>query len=261
MAPEFNIPELPGTDTTILEHVDLKEAWEYTRMTFFYQKILGYNRNIRIDLRRNVPKAVNFVKEVEALRDQIIEEDLINLKAIYRFLPAHSDGDDTIVTADGKDYVFHFPRQEDDPHLCLSDYLQPQDDSMGFLVGTAGSEILNYAKELEADGLYKNAFIFQGIALGAAEALTEMVHHKMRLEWGLKEPEWDKSLGPPRKYRGQRYSFGYPACPELEMQGTLWDILQPQKIGVELTESFIMDPEASVSCIVYHHPDAKYFSV
>ena len=259
--PEFNLPQPPSYDKITLENISLMEAWEYTRMTFFYQKILGYNRNIRIDLRRNVPKAVNFVKEVEALRNQAIEEDLINLRATYRFVPAKANGDDTIINIDGKEYIFHFPRQSEDPFLCLSDYLQSDGDTMGFMVGTAGKEILKYAKELEVEGLYKNAFIFQGIALGAAEAVTEMVHHKMRLEWGLEEPKWDRSIGPPRKYRGERYSFGYPACPDLEMQETLWQILQPQDIGVELTESFIMDPEASVSCIVYHHPDAKYFSV
>lgn len=258
---EFDIPTPSTFDRQIIEHVNLMEVWDYIRMTFFYQKILGYNRNIRIDLRRNVPKAMNFVKEVEQLRDQAIDEDLINLKAVYQFLPAVSDGNDIKVTKDDEETVFHFKRQDEEPYLCLSDYLQPDQDTMGFLVGTAGTEILKYAKDLEKDGQYKNAFIFQGIALGAAEALTEMVHHKMRLEWGLEEPEWDKSLGPPRKFRGQRFSFGYPACPDMSKQQKLWDLINPHDIGVQLTESYMMEPEASVSCIVFHHPEAKFFNI
>jgi len=261
IAINHNIPQPDSYDRVIINEPDLREIWEYNRATFFYQKILGYNRNIRIDLMRKEPKALKFVAEVKELQDEIVYDKLMRPRAVYQFFPARSDGNDTIVENGNNKVTFEFQRQTKEPYLCLSDYLKPEGDNMGFMVGTAGQEILDHAKELENEGLYKKAFIFQGIALATAEALTEMVHHKMRQAWGLKEGEWDKSRGPPRNYRGERFSFGYPACPEMAKQDLLWELLHPEDIGVHLTESHMMEPEASVSCIVYHHPDAKYFNL
>jgi 5-methyltetrahydrofolate--homocysteine methyltransferase len=239
----------------------LREVWKYNRATFFYQKILGYNRNIRIDLKRKEPKALKFVAEVREIEDEIIQYDLMKPKAVYQFYPGYSDGDDTVIETGSGELIFHFGRQKEEPFLCLSDFLAPKGDNMGFMVGTSGSEILKYAKEIENDGEFKKAFILQGIALSTAESLTEMVHHRMRLDWGLNEPQWDQNRGPPRKYRGERFSFGYPACPDMSDQEKLWKLLNPHDIGISLTESHMMEPEASVSCIVYHHPEAKYFGI
>lgn len=259
---DYEIP-VPKTFDRILEtDFDFREIWSYTRLTFFYQKILGYNKNIRISMQRKEPKAMSLISEVERLYDQIINEKLMTAKAVYQFFPAYSKGNSIFIEQSKNNTIeLSLPRQQNEPFLCLSDYLSTENDNMGFLVGTAGSEIINYAKEIEIEGQYKDAFILQGIALSTAEALTEMIHHKMRQFWELPEPEWDIKRGPPRKYQGQRYSFGYPACPNMDDQKLIWDLLHPEDIEISLTESFMMQPESSVSCLVFHHPKAKYFNV
>lgn len=263
MEQSFDIPQ-PSTYERIIEtKFDLPEIWTYTRLTFFYQKILGYNKNIRISMRQKEPKAMALIADVERLQKQIVEEELMKPKAVYQFFKAHSiDNTIFLEKSENETLELTLPRQQKEPFLCLSDYLISENDNMGFMVGTAGKEILDYANEIESQDLFKDAFILRGIALATAEALTEMLHHKMRQMWGFVEPSREPGkIGPPRKYRGERYSFGYPACPNMEDQVIIWELLNPSELGIELTESFVMDPEASVSCLVFHHPKAKYFNV
>jgi 5-methyltetrahydrofolate--homocysteine methyltransferase len=122
---------------------------------------------------------------------------------------------------------------------------------------TAGPSTL-----LKDGGNFLKSHILQALAIESAEGYAEMMHSQIRGAWGF--PDLPKTTMMDRfqaKYRGKRYSFGYPACPRLEDQGLLFELLGPQEIGVQLTEGFMMDPEASVSAIVFHHPDAKYFGV
>lgn len=256
----MSLPRPPSYHRVVQTDFDLPEIWSYISIGFLYQKLLGYPKNIRGNLRREEPKAMALQADVLRLQAQIIEDRLMNPKAIYQFIPCHAEGNDIYLHDTGK--VLSFPRQREKPHQCLSDYVSASDDSIGLFVVTAGHEILSYAKKIEMEGSFKDAFILQGLAIATSEALAEMIHHNMRILWGLEEDITRQlDAGPPRKYRGNRYSFGYPSCPNMEDQQIIWDLLNPEEIGVTLTESYMMDPEASVSAIVFHHPDAKYFNV
>jgi len=134
-------------------------------------------------------------------------------------------------------------------------------DSVAFFITTAGEGVRAKAEELKNAGEYLLCHALQALAVETAEAAAEWLHAKLRAAWGFPDPPettmLDRFQG---RYRGKRYSFGYPACPDLGDQVTLFRLLDGNKIGVELTEGFMMDPEASVSALVLHHPQARYFA-
>ena len=161
--------------------------------------------------------------------------------------------------------VFHFPRQAAGERLCLSDFVAPRGprpDTIALFITTAGEGVRARAEELKQKGEYLLCHSLQALAVETAEAAAEWLHRKLRACWGFADPP-SLSLTDlfQSRYQGKRYSFGYPACPELSDQAKLFALLDGRKIGVELTEGFMMDPEASVSAIVVHHPQARYFAV
>lgn len=130
-----------------------------------------------------------------------------------------------------------------------------------FLV-SVGQGIREKAEELKTSGDYLKSHIIQVLALESAEAYAELLHSQLRKTWGFPDaPDMTMMDRFQAKYRGKRYSFGYPACPRLDDQAILFSLLNPEEIGVQLTEGFMMDPEASVSALAFHHPAATYFSV
>ena len=148
--------------------------------------------------------------------------------------------------------------------MCLSDYVldagKGRRDHVGLFVVTAGDGVRERAEAAKQRGEFVLSHILQALALETAEGAAEWVHRRMREEWGFPDPQtmtmrerWTA------RYRGKRYSFGYPACPNLEDQQGIWRLLNPDDIGVQLTEGFMMDPEASVSALVFHHPDCVVF--
>ncbi len=129
-------------------------------------------------------------------------------------------------------------------------------------VTTAGEGIREIAEEAKRAGEYLRSYALQALALETAEAAAEWLHSRLREAWGFPDPpDLKRQALFQARYRGKRYSFGYPACPDLESQGELFRLLHPEEIGVQLTDGFMMEPEASVSALVFHHPDATYFSV
>ena len=150
--------------------------------------------------------------------------------------------------------------------LCLSDYVLPRQngarDHVALFVVTAGAGIREKSEEAKAAGSYLYSHGLQALAIETAEACAEWLHRRIREDWGFPDPA--TMTMPDRftsRYRGKRYSFGYPACPNLEDQAGIWMLLRPEAIGVHLTEGMMMDPEASVSALVFQHPDCTYFSV
>jgi 5-methyltetrahydrofolate--homocysteine methyltransferase len=133
-------------------------------------------------------------------------------------------------------------------------------DHVAMFVTTAGAGIRELAEEAKLAGEYLRSYALMALALETAEATAEWVHARIRTLWGYPDP-----AELPRKelfqahYRGKRYSFGYPACPDLDQQAGLFRLLRPDEVGVDLTEGFMMEPEASVSALVFAHPDAAYF--
>lgn len=161
------------------------------------------------------------------------------------------------------------PRQQKSPFQSICDYVLPAatngdpQDHIAIMVTTAGSGVRNQSRAWMNEGEYLKSHAIQALAVELAEGLAERVHRQIRSDWGFPDPEGMPALDLFRaRYRGKRYSFGYPACPDLSCQESIWRLLQPQEhLGVQLTDGFMMDPEASVSALAFHHPDANYFGV
>ena len=180
-----------------------------------------------------------------------------------------SEGNDLIVYQDDQSTErcrFTFPRQRDNKRHCLSDFFRSTDagevDVVGFHIVTVGSEVTAEEQRLFKSGDYQDYLYTHGMGVETAEALAEYWHLQIRHELGIDDQEPDEMrLLFSAKYHGCRYSFGYPACPNLEDQTQLMELLQPQEIGIELTEEFMLNPEQTTSAIIVHHPQAKYFNV
>jgi 5-methyltetrahydrofolate--homocysteine methyltransferase len=196
----------------------------------------------------------------------------ITARAVYRFFRVNSDGDRTLViySADGRHELerFVFGRQSDQPGLCLADYVVPaplgRPDYLALFVTTIGDGVRALAEEWKDRGDYLRSHVLQVLALEGAEGFAELLHQKIRQMWGIGDPPGltMKDLFQAH-YHGKRYSFGYPACPRLEDQAQLFRLLEIESndLGLRLTEGYMMDPESSVSALVFHNPEAKYFSL
>ena len=136
-----------------------------------------------------------------------------------------------------------------------------QRDHLALFVVTAGEGVRDRAEKAKNEGYYFKSHGLQALAIETAEGCAEWLHRRIREDWGFPDPpNMTMVQRLTSRYRGKRYSFGYPACPSLEDQTGIWKLLKPEEIGVQLTEGFMMDPEASVSALVFHHPDCTYFS-
>ncbi len=187
----------------------------------------------------------------------------------WGYFPCASEGNNLIVYQDDNQTErtrFTFPRQRDGRRQCISDFFLPTTatlrDVVGFSIVTVGSDVSIRERKLFADGDYQDYLYTHGMGVETAEALAEYWHRQMRTEMGIGDQEPDEMrLLFSAKYHGARYSFGYPACPNLEDQAKLFELLKPEEIGIELTDEFMLSPEQSTSAIVVHHPEAKYFNV
>ncbi len=211
----------------------------------------------------------------ERLRHTLAEE-LAKAKAgnwlvpavVWGYFPVNADGDELIVWTDEhrteERVRFSFPRQQKDRFLSIPDFFRPADsgetDYAGFTVVTMGQEATVHERELFGEDRYQEYLLAHGLSIETTEALMELWHLRMREEWGYVDEDGPSVQGLFRqKYRGSRYSWGYPACPDLEDQAKLVDLLDPASIGVTLTEEFMFDPEQTTAAIVVPHPEAKYF--
>ncbi|MFD1930452.1 methionine synthase [Nonomuraea mangrovi] len=198
--------------------------------------------------------------------DRIQTEGLLEAAVVYGYFPCVSDGDSLIILDDaGNERTrFTFPRQRRDRHLCLSDFFRSKDsgevDVVGFQIATMGGKISEATAELFAKDAYRDYLELHGLSVQLTEALAEYWHARVRSEWRIGGEE---SLDDMLKVniQGCRYSFGYPACPNLEDQVQLFELLDPERIGVTLSEEFQLHPEQATSALVAHHPEAKYFNV
>lgn len=238
------------------------------------QMLLGHHLGLRGQVEQLLTEKNSKAVELKSVVDQIIEEaitkGIIKANGMYQFFPAQSSGD-SIMIYDPLDQskvlkVFTFPRQQVEPYLCLADFLKSTTsgdmDYVGFLLVTAGQGIRELSSEWKDKGDYLRSHTLQSVALEIAEAFAERLHHIMRDVWGFPDA-FDMTMKQRHgaRYQGIRVSFGYPACPNLEDQELLFDLIKPQDIGVELTEGCMMEPEASVSAMVFAHPQAQYFNV
>ena len=205
------------------------------------------------------------------LREQLSlaqAEGTLEPAVAWGYFPVNSDGDDLVVWTDDdrrKERLrFQFPRQQKDRFLCISDFFRPADsgetDYAAFHVATMGSKATERERELFAADRYQDYLLCHGLSVEMTEALAEYWHRRIREEWGFADEDGPSLAGLFRQqYRGSRYSWGYPACPDLDEQAKLDVLLDLASIGVTLTEEFQLDPEQSTSAIIVPHPEAKYF--
>ena len=195
--------------------------------------------------------------------------NLLHPQIVYGYFACNSDKNDLIIyEQDGKTerLRFHFPRQTDKKRWCLSDFFLPREsgrtDVVAMQVATAGTDVAAYEKELFHSGDFTEYLYIHGMGVQIAEALAEMWHKRVRQEWGLATND-----GPTMRdlfachFTGCRYSFGYPACPNLEDEDKLFALLEPSRIGCTLSDSHMIQPEQSTSALICHHPQARYFNV
>jgi 5-methyltetrahydrofolate--homocysteine methyltransferase len=208
---------------------------------------------------------------LRALLNQVQSQGWLNAAVVYGYFPCYSDGNDLVILHHegpdkGKERTrFSFPRQSRDRRLCLSDFFSPKEsgkqDVVAFHVVTMGSEISKAANELFAANNYREYLELHGLSVQLTEALAEHWHARVREEFNVRGDDAADLQGIlDQGYRGSRYSFGYPACPDIEQQVQLCELLEPGRIGVELSEEFQLHPEQSTSAIIVHHPEAKYFN-
>jgi 5-methyltetrahydrofolate--homocysteine methyltransferase len=256
--------------------VSLAEIVPYIDWTFFFS---AWELKGRFPAILDDPKQGEAAREIYAhgqeLLERIVAEDLLRAKGVYGFWPANSDGDDIVLYSDeGREHEklrFSMLRQQEArtkaaPHRSLADFIAPVDsgaqDWLGAFAVTAGIGADALSKSFK-DGLDDyNAIMTQAIADRLAEAFAELLHARARKDWGIGEddqPDFNGLIG--EQYQGIRPAFGYPACPDHTLKGSLFDLLGANDVGIELTESYAMTPGASVSGIYFSHPEAKYFNV
>ncbi|MGQ8873089.1 methionine synthase [Paenibacillus sp. TSA_86.1] len=260
----------PDLERHTLRNYPLSHILPYVNMQMLLGHHLGLRGSVEQLLAAGDPKATDLKAVVDGIMQEAVRDGIIQAHAMYRFFPAQSSGNSVIIY-DPQDtsnilHTFTFPRQKVEPFLCLSDFLKPVEsgemDYVGFLVVTAGHGVRELSTAWKDQGDYLRSHALQSVALEVAEGLAERVHHMMRDIWGFPDSaEMTMKQRHGARYQGIRVSFGYPACPDLEDQGPLFKLMQPEDIGVELTEGFMMEPEASVSAMVFSHPQAKYFNV
>ena len=270
VAPVAAAPVPPDLRLHLVRNYDLAEIFKYINPAMLYVRHLGYRGRFTEALKAGDKKALELHERVRQVEDVILERPDISANAVFKFFRAAAEGNNLLVlSADGKAVLekFRFGRQSSGDGLCLTDYLLPNTsglpDYISAFTTTIGPGVRRLAARWQEEGDYLASHILQILALEGAEAFAEVLHSKIRTMWGFPDAE----NATPRdlfraNYQGKRYSFGYPACPRLEDQAQLWRLLEPEKnIGVSLTDGYMMDPEGSVSAIVLHHPQAKYFNL
>jgi 5-methyltetrahydrofolate--homocysteine methyltransferase len=245
----------------------LDEVWSYLNPQMLYSRHLGLQGSFEKKLAARDPKALELRAVIEQVKDEA--RGLMKVRAVWQFFDAESEGN-TIRLFPGAGGTasreLSFPRQRRDDGLSLADFVIPtsngtRDSIAAFVVG-AGEGIRERSEEYKQRGEYLKSHAIQALAIETAEATAEWVHRRIREDWGFADPaEMTMRDRFKSKYRGRRYSFGYAACPNLEDQEVLFELLRPEEIGVQLTEGCMMEPEASVSAIVFQHPDCIYFDV
>jgi 5-methyltetrahydrofolate--homocysteine methyltransferase len=255
----------PFLGTRVAKGIPLDEIAEYLNETALYRNQWGY-RPVGGETDAEFKTRVR--AELRARLDVARTEGILVPQVLWGYFPANSEGDDLIVYADEdrrqEAARFHFPRQKVDPYLCIADFFRPVDsgeaDYVAFQVVTMGPEASRRTAELFAAGRYTDYVFLHGLSVEMTEALAEYWHRRIREEWGFADEDAPSLAGLFRQqHRGGRYSFGYPACPDLEDNAKVVELLDAGRIGVTVSEGFQLHPEQTTLALVCHHPRAKYF--
>ncbi|MGA2725259.1 MAG: methionine synthase [Bryobacteraceae bacterium] len=260
------IPAAPYLERKVRDVPHLAEVWSYVNPFMLYGRHLGYKGNFEKALAEHEAKALELFHNVEQVKREAAQ--FMKVRVVWQFFEAERDGNAIHLFAPGGGtpiHTFRFGRQPRENGLCLSDYILDAEDGrrdhLALFVVTAGAGIRERSEEWKQAGEFFKAHAIQALAIETAEGTAEWLHRRIREDWGFPDgPAVTMHDRFTSKYRGKRYSFGYPACPNLDDQQGLFALLHPADIGVQLTEGMMMDPEASVSALVFHHPDCAYFT-
>ena len=262
-----NIPTPPFWGVRVKKDYDLREIFQYINDTALFKNQWQLKTASQEDYAKLVEQKFRPIKK--ELEEEVIASGLFEPKVVWGYFPAQGEGNDVIVysapTHPEELLRFTFPRQREGRRLSISDFFMPKSsgkmDVIGLSLVTIGSKASVDTQRLFEAGEYTKYLYLHGLSVETAEALAEFHHKLMREELGIgggDSPHIRDLFH--QKYRGSRYSFGYPACPNLEDQTKLFALLHPEEnVGVRLTTGFLLEPEQSTSAIVVHHPAAKYF--
>lgn len=245
------IPEAPFIGRKIL-NVPIDKFLHLLNKEILFRGRWGYRRRKLSDDKYQQLLESTVLPEFAKIKDKILAEELFQPKIVYGWFDCQRVDERLVVTGEDKrEFSFALPRQKREPGISLVDYFRTKDqggDVAGFFVVTLGEKIAGICQNLYKNNQYHDYLLLHGFAVQTAEALAEYVHNTMRKELNIQNS-------------GERYSFGYSACPDLDLQQPLFSLLHANEIGMELSSSMEMIPELSVSALVLHHPQAHYFAV
>ena len=266
--PNVPIPKAPFYGSRIIDDIHLEDVFSYVNETALFKGQWQFKQG-RMPVDEYKALVREKVKPIyEELKERSIRDELLVPRIVYGYYPCQSEGNDLIVY--GEDHServrFTFPRQPAGKHLCLADFFASREsgrmDVVAFHLVTVGRRASEYSHQLFKADNYTDYLYFHGLSVETAEALAELWHQCIRQELGIANSDAGELTQLFRQqYQGSRFSFGYPACPQLEDQEKLFSLLDPGRIDVSLTEEFQLEPEQSTSAIIVHHPEAKYFSI
>ena len=273
IASDIPIPTALFYGSKVVEIKDLTKVFDFINETALFKGQWQYKQGRTSKEEYDAILNETVFPKFAEVKAKAIREKLLEAKLVYGYFPCQSSGNDLVIYQDDERTErmrFSFPRQPIDQrggkNLCLADYFASVEsgkiDVVAFDLVTMGRKASEHSAELFKSDNYTDYLLFHGLSVESAEALAEMWHKRIREELGIAggdAPELTKLFH--QGYQGSRYSFGYPACPNIEDQTKLFELLEPNRIGVELTEEFMLDPEQSTSAIIVHHPDAKYFNI
>ncbi|MEO7539638.1 MAG: methionine synthase [Pyrinomonadaceae bacterium] len=273
VAAEIPIPKAPFYGSKLVEIKDLTKVFDFINETALFKGQWQYKQGRKSKEEYEEILRSTVLPQFAAVKAKAIREKLLEAKLVYGYFPCQSEGNDLIIYHDDEKTErtrFTFPRQPleqlGSKNLCLADYFASVEsgkiDVVAFDLVTMGKNASQHSAQLFKSDNYTDYLLFHGLSVESAEALAEMWHKRIREELSIADldaPDLAKLFH--QGYQGSRYSFGYPACPNIEDQTKLFELLEPERIDVELTDEFMLDPEQSTSAIIVHHPDAKYFSV
>jgi 5-methyltetrahydrofolate--homocysteine methyltransferase len=264
------IPKAPFWGSRVITDIDLDHVYPFINPIALFRGQWQFKQGALSDddFEHQIADTVGPI--FSRLKDQCKREKILRPSVVYGYFPCNSSGDDLIVF-DPVDHSreierFTFPRQQGRKRLCISDYFRSIDsgerDVLALHCVTVGKSATEAAQKLYKSNQYTEYLYMHGLGVETAEALAEFWHKRIRQELGVGNEDSPriKDLFTQR-YRGSRYSFGYPACPDMSDQEKLFRLLDPSRIGCELTDNWQIDPEQSTSAIIVHHPEAKYFNV
>ena len=270
--PKYNFEKIYKPETLnkqIITNIKAKDVFPFINLQMLIGKHLGLKWIVGKMLEKQDPRTVKIYNEIK----DIIEhgDEYFDITAIYKYFPVRrkygkekNEFSLEILSDDLSKVIetFNFPRQKYGQYLSLNDYVNPDGiDYVGFFVATAGEKSRIVSNELKAKGEFYKGHLVNSIGLELAEATSEYIHQIMRKDVGIIDKELQTEDILKANYQGNRYSFGYPACPDLSDQKKLFKLLKPEIYGIKLTDEFMMYPEASVSAIVFSQPFCKYFNM